>query len=194
MGQILHGSATTTTTEAVRRAIQVSQEASELSLDVTGSAPRRFRNGASARRSLMRKWFKGGPFDCPDAGRGSAHCRLPAAYPATARRWSLCFAADRPASETIKPASLLPAAGHRPSARHGRRQAKALSLQGLPDRLLSHRHRRGRTEEGRFYCSSRSTARPSSPSSNCTRRRPAGPLGTSCGPSWRPSPTRPTPC
>ena len=68
-------------------------------------------------------------------------------------------------------------------ARDRRRQAGQEEVQGLPDRLLPYRHRRG-AHRGRASstCSSPSTAPASSPSSNCTRRPHGGSRPTSCAP------------
>ncbi len=84
MGQVLHGSATTT--EAVRRAIQNSQESLR-------ALSRRY--GTNQKTVAKRKkrtsqsdpadWSEGAALDGPFAGGGSRHCRVPQAYGVAAR-------------------------------------------------------------------------------------------------------------
>ena len=137
-----HGSATTT--EAVRRAIQHSQE-----------SLRALAKRYGINQKTVAKWKKRSSVaDLPTGPRepkstvlygrgGSHHRRLPAAYAAAARRLPLCAPADDPAPDALIPASLPAAARHLPAAGRGRRQAGKKKFKTLSDRLLPHRHRRG---------------------------------------------------
>ena len=91
--------------------------------------------------------FKDGADDAalhgPDRSRRGSGRRIPAIDSAAARRLPLRVAALDPSPNTVGAASVPPAAPHLSPARHGGRQAEATALQALPDRLLSHRYRRG---------------------------------------------------
>ena len=142
MGQVLHGSATTT--EAVRRAIQHSQESLRTLASALRHQPEDRRQVETAhlgRRSADRT--EGAPIHRPVArGRGH-HRRLPQAHAAAARRLPVCPAGDHPASNAVLAASLPAATRHRPPAGRSRANKPAKKkLQGLSDRLLPHRHRR----------------------------------------------------
>ncbi len=142
MGQVLHGSATTT--EAVRRAIQHSQE-----------SLRALAKRYGINQKTVAKWKK--------RGRRSPICRLARREPKSTvlsieeeavivafRQHTLlplddCLYALQPTIPHLTRSSL-----HRCLQRHGisrlprgrRRQAGQEEVQGLPDRLLPHRHRR----------------------------------------------------
>ena len=166
MGQVLHGSATTT--EAIRRAIQNSQE-----------SLRALAKRYGINQKTVAKWKKRTVADLPTGPKeakidrafdrgGGDHRRFPAAYAAAAGRLPLCAAADYPAPDTLFTASLPAAPRHRPVAGCRRRQAAEEKVQGLPDRLLPHRHRRGsRPLKASSTSSSPSIAPANSPSSNC---------------------------
>src|SRR6476660_7271255 len=81
--------------------------------------------------------------DSPVArGRGYRR-RLPQAYAAAARRLPLCPAGDHSEPDPVVPASMPQASRHQPVAGDRRRQDLQEAFQTLPNRLLSHRHRRG---------------------------------------------------
>jgi hypothetical protein len=138
MGQVLHGCATTT--EAVRRAIQNSQESlralakrygiNQKTVEVEGARDCRRYPDRPQGRQVDSAFHRG----------GGDHRRFPAAYAIAARRLPLCAPADHPASDAIIPASLSPAPRHQPIAGGRRQQASEEKVQGLPDRLLPHRH------------------------------------------------------
>ena len=147
MGQVLHGSATTT--EAVRRAIQHSQE----SLRSAGQAlrdqskDRRQVEGADVRfRPADRT--EGAQINGPVRRGGGGRRRLPKAYAAAARRLPLRPAADDPASDALVAASLPQAPRDLPAAAGRRRSFAQAQVQGLSDRLFSYRHRRGSNRAG----------------------------------------------
>ena len=194
MGQVLHGSATTT--EAIRRAIQHSQESLRALAKRYGINPK-----------TVAKWKKRTSVaDLPTGPKeprstvlsrrgGGGHRRLPAPHAAAARRLPLCAAADDPASDALVIAPLPAAPRHRPAARCRGRQAGEAEVQGLPDRLLPHRHRRGADRAGQaapvrrhrphLEVRLRRTAREGHHA--VSQRLPAAP-------DRRPSPTRSTPC
>ena len=170
MGQVLHGSATTTA--AVRRAIQHSQESLRALAKRYGINPKtvaKWRKRASACRSAEQD--RRSRVDRPVRRGGGHHRRLSQAHAAAARRLPLRPAADDPASDALVAASLPAAPWHLPAAGGRRRQAREAQVQGLSDRLLPHRHRRGPHRGGQALSLRRD--RPdlaSSPSSSCTRR------------------------
>src|SRR5215212_8955002 len=134
MGQVLHGSATTT--EAVRRAIQLRQES------VRALAKR---YGVS--QTTIQKWRKRST--TADAPMGPKQprstvltpeeeaiiVRLPASHLAAARRLPLRPPAHHPAPHAILAAPVPRTARDQPAARDGRRQAEDEALRGLSDRL-----------------------------------------------------------
>jgi len=139
MGQILHGSATTT--EAVRRAIQNSQA----SLRVLA---RRY----GINQKTVAKWKKRSsvsdhsnrPHECKilgvvGRGRGHHRCLSPAHAPAVGRL-PLCAPADDPAPDAILATPLPAASWHFEAAGSRRRQTGQEEVQGLSDRLFPHRH------------------------------------------------------
>ena len=180
MGQVLHGSATTT--EAIRRAIQHSQE-----------SLRTLAKRYGINQKTVAKWKKRSSVaDLPTGPReprstvlsrrgGGGHRRIPALHAAAARRLPLCAAADDPASDALVIAPLPAAPWHLPAARCRGRQAGEEEVQELPDRLTStSTSPRCGPNRASSTCSSPSTAPPSSPSSSCTRRPPPPSRESSC--------------
>ena len=191
MGQVLHGSATTT--EAVRRAIQHSQE----SLRVLAK-----RYGIN--QKTVAKWKRRssvadiptGPKDARSTVLSVAEETIIVAF----RRHTLlplddCLYALQPTIPHLSRSSL-----HRCLQRHGISQLP--QVEGEASSSTSSRPTRSATStstspksappRASSTCSWRSTARPSSPSSNCTRRSRAVPPPTSCATSSPPCPTRST--
>ena len=167
MGQVLHGSATTT--EAVRRAIQHSQESLR-------SLAKRY----GINQKTVAKWKKRTSVaDLPNrsegaevdgaVGRGRGGSSLPSAgTPSAARRLPLRASGDDPAPDAIVPASLPAAPRDLPLARGRRRQACKEEVQDLSDRLSSiSTSPRCRRRRASSISSSPSTAPRSSPSSSC---------------------------
>jgi hypothetical protein len=141
MGQILHGSATTTAT--VRRAIQNSQESLRALARRCGINPKTVAK-CKARDSVR---------DLPTGPRDPRSTVLTAVEDAVIvafRRHTLlslddCLYAlqgDDPASDALIPASLPAAPRHQPPAGDRGRQASEAEGQALPDRLLPHRYSR----------------------------------------------------
>ncbi len=194
MGQVLHGSATTT--EAVRRAIQHSQESLRTlakRYGINQKTVAKWKKRSLGRRSADRA-RESRVDGSVRRGRGD-HRRLPPAYAAAARRLPLRASADDPASDALIPASLPAAPRHLPAARCGGRQAGEEEVQDLSDRLLPHRYRRG--AHGRRQAAPVRRDRPDFE----VRLRPAVEKANrghrvepSSSPSSRPCPTRSTPC
>jgi len=148
MGQVRHGSSTTT--HAVRAAIQRSQASLATLSRELGINPKTV---AKWRKRATVEDLKTGPKAPHSTTLSEAeeamvvafrrHTLLPLACPREGWGLPLRVAAIDPAANPVSAASLPPAARHLPSARCRRRQAKAAALQALPDRLLSHGHRRG---------------------------------------------------
>jgi hypothetical protein len=137
MGQVLHGSATTTA--AVRRAIQHSQESLRALASRYGSQSEDRRQveeaelgGRSADRSERTK--VDGPLD----RGGGDHRRLQAPYAIAARRLPLRASADDPPSDPFVVAPLSAAAWDRAAAGYRGRQGAKEEVQVLSDRLLPH--------------------------------------------------------
>jgi len=138
MGQILHGCATTT--EAVRRAIQHSQE-----------SLRALAKRYGINQKTVAKWKERETVaDLPTGPKEAKSTVLSieeeaiivaAAYATAARRLPLCAPTNYPASDAIIVASLSPAPRHQPIAGGRRQQALEEKVQGLSDRLFPHRHR-----------------------------------------------------
>ena len=141
MGQVLHGSATTTA--AVRRAIQHSQESLRVLAKRYGINPK-----------TVAKWKqRGSVTDRPTGpreprstvlsigGRGR-HRGVPTAYAAAAGRLPLCPPGHHPSSDPIIIASLSSAPWHRSTPRGPGKQADQEGFQSLSHRLLPYRHRR----------------------------------------------------
>ena len=131
MGQILHGSATTT--EAVRRAIQHSQE----SLRALAEALRdqsedrcEVEEAGFGRRSADRS--EGAKVDGAVDRGGGDHRRFSTAHAAAAGRLPLCAAADDSTPDPFVTASLPAAPWHRPTAGCRGRQAGEEEVQGYP--------------------------------------------------------------
>ena len=138
MGQILHGSATTT--EAIRRAIQRSQESLRALASATGSTTRRSPNGSRGprspigslgRRSRSRRSSRSRTRRSSSLSGDTHYCRSTIAFTRCA------------ASDALLIASLPAASRHLAASRRRRRQAGQAQVQGLCDRLLPCRPRRG---------------------------------------------------
>src|SRR6202453_2124555 len=143
MGQILHGSATTT--EAVRRAIHHSQES------LRGLAKR-----YGVNPKTVAKWkARTSVSDLPTGPREPRSTVLsveeeavrrrcfPKAYAVAARRLPLRLAADHPASDALVPSSVSATPWDLPVAAGRRRSLRQTQIHGLSDRLFPYRHRRG---------------------------------------------------
>ena len=147
MGQVLHGSATTT--EAIRRAIQHSQE-----------SLRALAKRYGINQKTVAKWKKRASVaDLPTGPREPRSTVLSPEEEAVIvafRRYTLlplddCLYALQPTIPHLTRSSIasLPAAPrHRPAARCRGRQAGEEEVQGLSDRLLPHRHCRGANRTG----------------------------------------------
>ena len=127
MGQVRHGSATTT--HEVRATIQRSQASiAELSREL-GINPKTV---AKWRKRKTVEDQKTGPKEprstvLSEDEEGSGH-RVPAAHPAAARRLSLCVTAVHPAPDPLFFASLSSTAWHLASSRCRRRQTEAAEV------------------------------------------------------------------
>ena len=149
MGQILHGSATTT--HAIRAAIQHSQESllKELSkhYGLNQKTVAKWKKRASSticrqgQRSRVRRCLTVGrkPLSRSRSG-GIPCCRLDDCLYA--------LQADDPASDPLFIAPLSPAPRHQPAAGCRGRQACEEEVQALPDRLLPYRYRRSPDRRG----------------------------------------------
>ena len=180
MGQVLHGSATTT--EAVRRAIQHSQESLRAWPSATGSTRRRSPSGSSALGRRPADRAERAKFDGPvDRGRGD-HRRLPPAYAAAARRLPLRPAGHHPASDALVPASLPAAPWHRPAAGCRGRQAAKKKFKAYPIGFFHIDIAEVQTAEGNSISSWPSTAPASSPSSQLVEKANR----VTARPSWAP--------
>ena len=167
MGQVLHGSATTT--EAIRRAIQHSQESLRALAGATASTRRRSPSGRSEldRRCRPARRTRSRPCSRPRRKRSSSPsgdtrcCR---------RRLPIRPAGHDPAPDPLKPAPLPAAAWHHPAAGGRGRQASKRKFKAYPigyfhiDIAEVGPRRAGSTSW------SPSIAPRSSPSWNCTRR------------------------
>ena len=149
MGQILHGSATTTA--AVRRAIQNSQASLRALANRYGinqKTVRKWRNRSSVPTSYRPE--KTAVHSSVGRGRGGRR-RIPPAYIAAARRLSLCPAGDHSASHALLAASLPATPRHQPVAGRRRRQARQEEVQGLSIGFFHIDIAEVRTEEGKLY-------------------------------------------
>ncbi len=157
MGQVLHGSATTT--EAIRRAIQHSQASLRALRSATGSTGRRSPSGGSGPRS-------------PTSARGR-RIRVRRCCHVRTKRSSSPFvvirschsmtasprSGDDPAPDPLVTAHVPAGLRHQPIAGGRRRQAQAVPLQGLSAGLFPHRSGGGSIRrKGGSTCSSPSTA------------------------------------
>src|SRR5215210_3006207 len=193
MGQVLHGSATTT--KAVRRAIQASQESVRALARRYGVSP-----------TTVQKWRKrqtvaDQPMG-PKQPRSTVLTVEEEAIIVAFRRHTLlplddCLYALQATIPHLTRSSL-----HRCLQRHG--------ISRLPetegDKPAKKRFKpypigyvhidiaEVRTEQGKLSSLWPSIAPRSSPSLNSTKRPPAGLRRTSCAPSWRPCPTGSIPC
>jgi hypothetical protein len=178
MGQILYGSATTI--EAVRRAIQHSQESLRALAKRYGVNPKTIAKWKS-RKSVSD--LRTGPKEPRSTVLSVEEETVVVAF----RRHSLlplddCLYALQPTVPHLMRSSL-----HR--QRHGisrlpqveGERLRQAQIQALSDRLFSYRHRRSSNRAGQnSTCSSPSIGRQSSPSSSCTRKWRAASRGTSC--------------
>ena len=171
MGQVLHGSATTTA--AVRRAIQHSQESLRTLATRYGINPK-----------TVAKWKKRGsvdrPADGPERSRrppSSRSRRRPSSSPSAGIRFlplDDCLYAlqpDDPASDAVIPAPLSATPRHLAGLPDvdGDKPARS-KFKSYPIGFFHIDIAEVRTGEGKLICSSPSTGPPSSPSSSCTRR------------------------
>ena len=111
MGQVRHGSATTT--HAVRAAIQRSRASlSQLSkeLGINPKTVAKWRKRATVED--LKTGPKGTTINGPDRSRGGDHRRIQTAYIVAAGRLSLCSAAVHPVFDAFGAASVPPAAWH----------------------------------------------------------------------------------
>ena len=144
MGQILHGSATTT--EAVRRAIQHSQES------LRGLAKRYGVNPKTVAKWKARSSVSDLPTG-PKQPRSTVLSAEEEAVVVAFRRhtllplddclYALCPAAHDPASDALVPSPVSATPRDLPVAASRRRSLRQTQIQGLSDRLVSYRHRRG---------------------------------------------------
>src|ERR1700735_490626 len=141
MGQVLHGSATTT--EAVRRAIQRSQESLRALARRYGVNPKTIAKWEGAVVGLRSAdWAEGAPINgLVRRGRGCGR-RLSKTYAAAARRLPLRSAADHSTSDALVPSSLPPTSWNLAAAADRGRSFAQAQVQDLSDRLLPCRHRR----------------------------------------------------
>ena len=122
MGQVLHGSATTT--ETVRRAIQARQESVRAAAKRYGISPTTVQKWRSRQTSTdARNGAEGAPLQRAQPGGRGGHHGLPAAHPAAARRLPLRAAAEPAASDPLVTPPLPAASRHQPPAGCGRRLA-----------------------------------------------------------------------
>jgi len=135
MGQVLHGSATTTT--AIRRAIQHSQESLRALARRYGINPKtQVEETGVGRRPA--NWPKAANLDgAVDRGGGDRR-RLSPAHLAAARRLPLCAAGHHPALDPVIAAPLLAATWHLAQAPGPGRPAGQAEIQNLSARLFPH--------------------------------------------------------
>ena len=142
MGQVLHGSATTT--ETIRRAIQHSQ-----------ASLRALSKRYGINRKTVAKWRQRTSVADQCTGPKDPHSTvlspedeavvvgLSASHAPAAGRLPLCAAGHDPAPDPLVAASLPAAPWDQPIAGGRRRQTQAVALQGLSARLLPYRSGRG---------------------------------------------------
>ena len=180
MGQVLHGSATTT--EAVRRAIQHSQESLRALAKRYGVNPK-----------TVAKWRKRDlglrPADRPEGPRSTVLTVEEEAIIVAFRKHTLlplddclyALQADDPASDPLVPSSVPATPRHLPAAGGRRRGLAQEESSSLSDRLFPYRHRRGaHRAKASSISSSRSTERRSSLSSSCMNEPTRAPPRTFC--------------
>jgi hypothetical protein len=180
MGQVLHGSATTT--EAVRRAIQHSQESLRGLAKRYGVNPKTVAKWkARASVSDLADGTEGAQIDGPvSRGRGRRRC-LPKAYFVAARRLPLRPAGHPPASDALVPSSVSATRWDLAAAAGRRRSLRQAKIQGFTrSAIFISTSPRFELRKASSPSSSPSTGRRSSPSSRGTRRWRAAPRGTSC--------------
>ena len=131
MGQILHGSATTT--HAVRAAIQRSKASIQELSERYGMNPKTVDEVAEARlRRGCADGAEGSALDGAVAEEEAARRRLPQAHAVAARRLPLCPPGHHPASDPFCPCTAVPAPRHQPPAERRRRQAAPRSSRPIP--------------------------------------------------------------
>ena len=162
MGQVLHGSATTT--EAIRRAIQHSQASLRALSKPLWDQPKDGRQVAAA--DLGPRPAHGAEGSALDGavtrGRGGGG-RLSASYAPAPRRLPLRAPGHDPTPDPLVASSLPPAPRHQPVAGNRRRQAQTLALQRpIRSATFTSIWLRSTRRKGGSTCSSPSTARPSS--------------------------------
>jgi hypothetical protein len=135
MGQVLHGSATTT--HAIRAEIQRSAASlKELAAQY------------GLNQKTVAKWRERAFVqDAPMGPRKSCGHRFPQAHAAASGRLPLCLAGDDPASDPLLAPPVPATARHQPLTRGRRRHAQE-DRQTRPHRLLPHRHRQGQDRRG----------------------------------------------
>ena len=194
MGQVLHGSATTT--EAVRRAIQHSQESLGPWPSAMASTQRPSRSGDSAARSPTAQPGREEPRSTVLAAEDEA---IIVAF----RRHTLlplddCLYALQATIPYLTRSSLhrcLSAPRHRSTTRGRGQQADEKGLQSLsPSASSISTLPRCRPPKVSSTSSLPSTAPANSPSRNCTQKQRRAPQPTSCAPSSTPSHTRSLRC
>src|SRR3954468_24027890 len=102
MGQVLHGSATTT--ETVRRAIQARQESVRAAAKRYGVSPTTVQKWRSRQTSTDAQMGPKQPRFSVLSLEGGRHRRFPAAHPAAAGRLPLRAPAHPPAPDPLQPA------------------------------------------------------------------------------------------
>ena len=142
MGQVLHGCATTT--HAVRAALQRSKAPLK---DLAAQHGLNLKTVAKWRKRAFVHDAAMGPktprSTVLTTEEEAVIVAYPPAHPPAARRLPLRAPGHDPAPNPLVAASLSTAPRDQPVTRGRRRQARQASLQGLSDRLLPYRHRRG---------------------------------------------------
>ena len=150
MGQVRHGSATTT--YAVRAAIQRSQASLAQLSGEFGINPKtvaKWRKRATVRGPEDRS--EGAALDGPDRGGRGDDRRVPASHAAAAGRLPLRAAADDPAPDAVSPSPLPAAAWHLPLAGRRRGQAEAQKFKRYPIGFFHIDIAEVQTAEGKLY-------------------------------------------
>ena len=135
MGQVRHGSATTTR-QSCNTAIASFALAAEPGAWYQPQDRRKVAQARDGRGPQDRA--DGTSLDGPVRGRGGNGRGVPPPYAAAAGRLPLCPAVIYPASDTVSASSLPSATRHLAPAGCRRRQAQASEVQALPYRLLPH--------------------------------------------------------
>ena len=152
MGQILHGSATTT--EAVRRAIQHSQESLRALGKRYGVNPKTIAKWLSRGSSVSD--LRTGPKEPRSTVLSVEEEAVDVGFRApvvAARRLPIRPAADRLASDALVPTPVSAAPRDLSAAAGRRRSLRQAQVHALSDRLFSYRHRRSSNRAAQLYCS-----------------------------------------